>query len=217
MTRNTRSNLALLALCVICVALVSWGVRDNVSTPSASPPSLDSRTTAEHLAAIADTIETRCPFDTRALRGGFYRVLRVPQGGSSVEEISQHTRLDKAVVSATEVKSAATGDSVWIEHDFELVVECPEEDAFTSADSVTIVQARVKMVHRVEAGDTLWTTIAYDREGAVIDAVAGRQYHLTALLWDDGEVIACGGDCSDYQGVEEIDYQQAMARMRSAP
>jgi len=216
MTRNTRSNLGLLALCATCAVLVSWGVRDNVSTSSVSPPSLDYRTTAEHLAAIADTIEARCPFDTRALRGGFYRVLRVPEGGSSVEEISQHTRLDKAVVSATEVKSAATRDSVWIEHDFELVVECPEEGAFTSADSVTIVQARVEMDYRIEAGDTLWTTVAFDRDGAVIDSVAGRQYHLTALLWDDGEVIACGGDCSDYQGVEEIDYQQALRWQRTA-
>jgi len=81
---------------------------------------------------------------------------------------------------------------------------------------VTIVQSRVEMSYQTEGADTLWTTIVYDSDGFVIDSLASRTYQLTALAWRDGQVVACGGDCSGYSGVQEIDYQQAMTQIRSS-
>jgi len=131
MIKYVKPGLELLLVCAIGALFISWVVQGHLSPTTTSLTTSSYEAVAQgtlnkHLATISDTIDTRCPFNTRALRGGFYQVLRVAEGASSVETVSQHTRLDKAVVSATEIKSLNTQDSVWIEHDFELIIECPD-------------------------------------------------------------------------------------------
>jgi len=203
-----RSNARFVAFCATCLALGTW-MGSNLSTSSRSPAARSVLAAAAEIQTSLDTLDLRCPFDTRALGGGFYRVFRVAARDSVVREVSQHVRLDKAVVSGARAKSETLSDSVWIEHDFELLIECPEPDLFAASDSATIVQARVEIDRRVEGGDTLWTVVAFDRRGAVIDSVDGRNYQLTALLWRGGEVVGCAGDCSDYPQALEIDMQRA--------
>jgi len=78
----------------------------------------------------------------------------------------------------------------------------------SGADSAIVVRYEINS----ETGDTTWHYSAYPVDGGVLEdlvvqpAAEHDGLQLTALAWQDGEVVACSGDCLLYPDLVKLEY-----------
>lgn len=137
-------------------------------------------------AVAADTAWFPVP-DPGTTRGYFYCIRAHPVSsriGPRVCGGFRVTRLDTTAVPAPNLQVSPGSDTL---------------AALLQLDSLTVTpdSLAVRNFQVTLAGDTSAYVLAYDRHVRV-DSVAGHSYQLTALLWEGGRVVGCGGNCSAY-------------------
>lgn len=131
--------------------------------------------------------DARCPFDATATGGGFYRVL------VSDSVVSQHTRLDQAIERASIEETQAPPDSVVIDHDFRLRVECPTDW------SLRLAPERVDDLRAVSATDSslvfAWTEVD-DGTGSPAQYELRLRPVSDSTHWLHPSLVVLSGSCA---------------------